>query len=485
MRHFTWLFCLIFAVSNVSASSRTRVFSKTRWHPSAGTLHSAVLWHEMVDSKKTLPIAKKIFNFARQDQVKALEDVSSSFSRKVLGKTMDIELREVAAYFSEKIIKFAQQKRRDHTTFACIFKTSDVQKTTVVEIQLTRSKSKKIAGEMVMFGRCKEPCPEIANLLLAAVLDDSSLKNYFTKGLWCMGALFAWFKFNDFLSLTFLEDLVSLLRAEKNKKQPKKTKALRKQSDGSTLLDDDSSGADEGCVGSDEKKRVGADRRALITPEKTDDSMAFINAESLYQEVVELVIPVFENASEELLRDAVEIDGGIDFLPVKEKTRLLDDGSIDLVCGTGRARIVVHKNGQEFALDRLLQERENEDDLLIILHCEDLGKGPQSDLEGYQISDLPDCLYGFFEKKFDGQGIILCCLQRMQIFQEDPLGGGIEIWRYWGMCDKGMMLFFEGPVELMDGDSEGQVLSHMVMHHFYEIINKEKKLRIARAKKIK
>lgn len=148
------------------------LFSKTRWHPTPGTLHKTTLWYEHVDPRVSFQPSKKVFSFLGNEAACALSVFADRSSHRLLRSAIEVELWLVVTYFTERVIAFAERKELKESSFSCLFKMKETAKNIRAEVTLRRDKDEMLVGEVIVSGHRKEPTPELVNLVLAALIDD-------------------------------------------------------------------------------------------------------------------------------------------------------------------------------------------------------------------------------------------------------------------------------------------------------------------------
>lgn len=171
MKYFL-LFYLVFASAAPASVDKKMLFSKTRWHPTPGTLHKTTLWYEHVDPREPFLPSKKVFSFLGNDAACALSIFADKPSHRLLRSATEVELWLVVTYFTERVIAFAERKEQQESSFSCLFKMKETAKNIRAEVTLRREKDGMLVGEVIVSGHRKEPPPELINLVSAALIDD-------------------------------------------------------------------------------------------------------------------------------------------------------------------------------------------------------------------------------------------------------------------------------------------------------------------------
>ncbi len=171
MKYFL-LFYLVFASAAPASVDKKMLFSKTRWHPTPGTLHKTTIWYEHVDPREPFLPSKKVFSFLGNDAACALSIFADKPSHRLLRSATEVELWLVVTYFTERVIAFAERKEQQESSFSCLFKMKETAKNIRAEVTLRREKDGMLVGEVIVSGHRKEPTQELINLVSAALIDD-------------------------------------------------------------------------------------------------------------------------------------------------------------------------------------------------------------------------------------------------------------------------------------------------------------------------
>ena len=408
---------IVFVMSNACVGYRSPLAKITRRWPSFGSLHNVSLWYEPIERGKPLPDAKKTFNFTRSEHVRALATFATKKPRAVLNSAFDVDIREVSAFFAERITAFVEQKKRDVALFTCVFRMHTPIKNIAVTVRLSRSKKQKMCGDITFHGYLKEPSPELVNLIMAVVIDDAS--SLWRKGLVLLGALCAWCKWGDRTTLlggnkpaskqqlevaTHVAEVALpavATRAAETQKTGVESADISTQTmhvrGAEVFTQTDGESSDGVGVGTVSGAGCGSWRRSVPeaeTPEvgasaSSEDGgeiMPEITSKALHSAMIGMynddlllalrpqMTAVFDHflfkgtpiKDYKLFKDEIE--------QFQQKTRILDDGSILFFCKSGTARVVIHKgSGRDHPdIKRLWAEwssKQVESDVVVVVYC--------------------------------------------------------------------------------------------------------------------
>ena len=447
---------VVLATTTVSTVvCRTRLAKIIRKSPSFGTLHSVELWYNPLERSKPLPAAKKTFNFTRSDHLRMLASFATSTPRAVLTSTFDADVREVAAFFAERITLFAEQKTTEAPPVTSVFRMNVAIKNMAVTLRLSRSKSQKLRGNITFHGYLKAPSPELVNLITAAVIDDAP--STWRRWLVLLAGCFAWLKWGEGRDqgpsrANFKQDVAIQTDAEAESStqddasqagfvslpaiKPLIHLAMHTQSVGIVDAHVPPHRAEVVDVGMQTDVIDGSELRANLLRARgvsgagvsKGDTMPEISAGLLYGAVVEYCFNIGLHKKRSLVfrargtirallpefmiqpsrrEERLDYDYLYDSVIAIKNTYLLDDGTLWFGCSDGTARVVIHKSHEEFDIERLLQERACglvRSDVIFIVHCVDATSQKRHDVgrflhEQYQSLDRR---YDHFRRRLEG-----------------------------------------------------------------------------------